>query len=161
MNWVSGKMKVWASEERKGSSEPSSFTSTTWRRGWYLCSDWRTIIWGGNTSTFNIISSNLNHPVVGRNRTCAELLVLPLLLVSFSLLKDTSCLIQWAPVFGESGCMYILFPDNMTIGNNVKLLISFICVVHNWGKLWSVQRHSYISFVESVTPVQCSHQIYN
>lgn len=44
--------------------------------------------------------------------TCAALLVLPLLLVSLSLLKDTSCLIQWAPVFGESGCIYILFPEN-------------------------------------------------
>lgn len=40
------------------------------------------------------------------------LLLLPLLLVSLSLLNDTSCLIQWAPVFGESGCMYILFPGS-------------------------------------------------
>lgn len=42
--------------------------------------------------------------------TCDTLLVLPLLLVSFILLNDTSCLIQWAPVLGESGCMYVLFP---------------------------------------------------
>lgn len=45
-----------------------------------------------------------------KDSTWATLLVLPLLLVSLSLLKDTSCLIQWAPVLGESGCMYILFP---------------------------------------------------
>lgn len=38
------------------------------------------------------------------------LLELPLLLVSFSLPKETSCLIQWFPVLGESGCIYILFP---------------------------------------------------
>lgn len=28
------------------------------------------------------------------------------LLVSLSFWKDTSCLIQWAPVAGESGCTY-------------------------------------------------------
>lgn len=36
----------------------------------------------------------LSHAAPERDRTCAELLVLPLLLVSLSLLKDTSCLIQ-------------------------------------------------------------------
>lgn len=44
MNWVSGKTNVWVLEVRKGSSVPSSFTSTMWRRGWYLCSDCSTII---------------------------------------------------------------------------------------------------------------------
>lgn len=38
-------------------------------------------------------------------QTCAVLWLVPLLLVSFSLLKEISCLIQWAPVLGDSGWM--------------------------------------------------------
>ena len=39
MNWVSGKVNVCTRPGWLVSSVPSSFTSTTCRRGWYLCKD--------------------------------------------------------------------------------------------------------------------------
>lgn len=44
-NCVSVKVKVWTRPGWLVSSVPSSFTSTTWSRGWYLWRDWRTTIW--------------------------------------------------------------------------------------------------------------------
>lgn len=44
MNWVSGKVKVCTLPGWLVSSVPSSFTSTTCRRGWYLWRDCRTTI---------------------------------------------------------------------------------------------------------------------
>lgn len=44
MNWVSGKVNVWTRPGWLVSSVPSSFTSTTCRRGWYLCRDCKTTI---------------------------------------------------------------------------------------------------------------------
>lgn len=44
MNWVSGKVNVCTRPGWLVSSVPSSFTSTTCRRGWYLCKDCRTTI---------------------------------------------------------------------------------------------------------------------
>lgn len=44
MNCVSVKVKVCTRPGWLVSSVPSSFTSTTWSRGWYLCRDWRTTI---------------------------------------------------------------------------------------------------------------------
>lgn len=44
MNCVSGKVKVCTRPGWLVSSVPSSFTSTTCRRGWYLCRDCRTTI---------------------------------------------------------------------------------------------------------------------
>lgn len=47
MNWVSGKVNVWTRPGWLVSSVPSSFTSTTCRRGWYLWRDCKTTICPG------------------------------------------------------------------------------------------------------------------
>lgn len=126
MNWVSGKVKVWVQIEGCTSSTSPCLASVTCRRGWYLCKDCSTIIcqihrtqfihtWSVSCSwTYStpIMILNVLIPMLmGWNPiTWVILFDAPLLLVSFSFPKEISCRIQWAPVLGESGCMYVRFP---------------------------------------------------
>lgn len=50
--------------------------------------------------------------------TCPLLFDAPLLFVSFSFPKEISWRIQWAPVLGESGCMYTRFPEQNDKSHN-------------------------------------------
>ena len=50
--------------------------------------------------------------------TCEVLVLIPLLLVTLSFPNEISCLIQWAPVLGDSGWTYTLFPSEETIRFN-------------------------------------------